>query len=128
MPSPGYWIRQRVLSEGESESLITLLCHDGVRRSRAGARNLMPIVEIHEFANDERLLQIGEDITGFRLIPYKATLFEKTGKANWLVSYHQDTALPIETAISADGWGPSSVKDGITFCHAPTWARKRSWH
>lgn len=34
--------------------------------------------------------------------------------------YHQDTALPVETPVYADGWGANSVKKGVIYCHAPT--------
>ena len=77
---------------------------------------------IREVANDKRLLTICETLTSKTLVPYKATLFEKTGKANWLVSYHQDTALPLEKKVTEDGWGPESTKQGTRFVHAPTWA------
>ncbi len=72
---------------------------------------------IRELANDERLLSLAKGIVGKTLTPFKATLFEKTGKANWLVAFHQDTALPVEKSVEGNGWGPSSVKDGINFVH-----------
>jgi len=52
-------------------------------------------------------------------------LFEKSGKANWLISWHQDTALPIESSFDAPGWGPWSEKEGVRYVHAPTWALSR---
>ena len=50
---------------------------------------------------------------------FRATLFDKSPLANWLVVWHQDTALPIRERHDALGWGPWSVKDGITYAHAP---------
>lgn len=82
----------------------------------------MAILGIAELSEDDRLSNLTKQITGSHLIPYKATLFEKTGKANWLVSWHQDTALPLEKDVQGGGWGPTSVKQGITFVHSPTWA------
>lgn len=122
MKDPGYWIEDKLFSDAECGLILDCLSRHEVKRSRAGARNLMAIPEIRELAQDERLLRIGERIQGRRLVPYKATLFEKTGKANWLVAFHQDTALPIETYIDFEGWGPNSKKEGVTFVHAPTWA------
>lgn len=75
---------------------------------------------IKALASDERLLELCEKISGKRLVPFKATLFEKTGKANWLVAFHQDTALPLERDTDLEGWVPSSKKEGVTFVHAPT--------
>lgn len=80
----------------------------------------MSVPLIRELANDKRLITILEECTGKTLIPFKATLFEKTGKSNWLVAFHQDTALPVEKFIELNGWGPMSVKEGIIFAHAPT--------
>jgi len=47
------------------------------------------------------------------------SLFDKSSPANWLVVCHQDTALPIQKRHDALGWGPWSVKDGVTDAHAP---------
>jgi len=85
----------------------------------------MSIDEIAEVARDRRLLDIGRELTGNELVPYKATLFEKTGKANWLVAFHQDTALPVESEPTVNGWGPTTLKCGVRFSHAPTAALVR---
>jgi ectoine hydroxylase-related dioxygenase (phytanoyl-CoA dioxygenase family) len=80
----------------------------------------MAIPMIRELAASKPLNQIADDIMGVPMIPFKATLFAKTGKANWLVAFHQDTALPVEQPKDGNGWGPHSTKDGVTFSHAPT--------
>lgn len=82
----------------------------------------MGIPQIEQLARDTRLLTFCKQIAGKPLVPYKATLFEKSGKANWLVAFHQDTALPLEASVVGEGWGPASKKEGVTFVHAPTWA------
>ena len=41
------------------------------------------------------------------------------------VSWHQDTALPVEDIVSGSEWGPVSTKAGVTFTHAPAWALSR---
>lgn len=80
---------------------------------------------VRRMAEDSRLLDICRSIAGKSMLPYKATLFEKTGKANWLVAFHQDTALPVERSPGTGGWGPSSIKEGVTFSHAPTSALRQ---
>jgi ectoine hydroxylase-related dioxygenase (phytanoyl-CoA dioxygenase family) len=57
--------------------------------------------------------------------PFRATLFEKSGRTNWLIPWHQDTALPLTSSFDAPGWGPWSEKSGIHYVHAPTWALSR---
>ncbi len=116
--SDGYAIREAVFSEAECESVLSELS-EVVDITRAGARNLMSHKVVARVANDERLLSLTQELTGTLLIPFKAILFNKTGKANWLVAWHQDTALPIEHEITSEGWGPSSIKDGVLFAHAP---------
>jgi ectoine hydroxylase-related dioxygenase (phytanoyl-CoA dioxygenase family) len=116
----GFEVFENVLQESECDSIIEALDLNCSNRASAGLRNLMSASEIAEFAKDPRLIEIGRRCTGHRLIPYKATLFNKTGKANWLVAWHQDTALPVETAPESDGWGPVSIKSGVKFAHAST--------
>jgi ectoine hydroxylase-related dioxygenase (phytanoyl-CoA dioxygenase family) len=115
----GYFIEENVLSDAECDWLIEILSLDGIQRSRAGVRNLMHLAAVSEFASDRRLMAFTEHVYGKTLIPYKATLFEKSGKANWLVAWHQDTALPLERFDGSDGWGATSIKAGIHFAHAP---------
>ena len=91
-------------------------------RSRAGARHLMAEPLIADLASDPRLLTIAANALGATPTPYRATLFDKSPSANWLVVWHQDTALPIRTRRDAAGWGPWSVKAGITYAHAPAQA------
>ena len=117
---PGYWIREGVFSDAECEQIIHCLANEALRRSRAGMRHLMSVPLIHAISNSERLVGFAGEILGGRPVPYKATLFAKTGKANWLVAFHQDTALPVERPVFTDGWGPNSVKEGVVYCHAPT--------
>jgi ectoine hydroxylase-related dioxygenase (phytanoyl-CoA dioxygenase family) len=76
-------------------------------------------------ANDPRLLAIASAFIGPSAVPYRATLFDKSPARNWLVTWHQDTALPLEERRDTPGWGPWSVKSGITYAHAPATALSR---
>lgn len=117
----GYWLKENVFSTEECNELVSFF--DKLeKRGKAGARNLMAYPCVSAVAQDSRLLSFCEELTSKELIPYKATLFLKTGKSNWLVTFHQDTALPVGGKITEEGWGPESIKQGVTFTHAPTWA------
>jgi ectoine hydroxylase-related dioxygenase (phytanoyl-CoA dioxygenase family) len=70
-------------------------------------------------AQDARLLEIAQETLGRKAFPFRATLFDKSPTANWLVVWHQDTALPLQERHEAPGWGPWSVKDGVIYAHAP---------
>src|SRR5262249_25340312 len=53
---------------------------------------------------------------------FRATLFEKSAQTNWLIPWHQDTALPLESKVGSKEWGPWSEKAGVLYAHAPAWA------
>ena len=119
----GYEIEETGLSNQECDACIAALSN--ARRSRAGARHLMKNPAVAQLAADPRLLAMVQAILGEMAGAFRATLFEKTGKANWLVAWHQDTALPMESAFDAPGWGPWSQKEGVLYAHAPAWALSR---
>jgi hypothetical protein len=77
------------------------------------------------FAAREELLAIARRFVGSGALPYRATLFEKSGHRNWLVVWHQDTTLPLISRVDSPEWGPWSVKDGVTYAHAPGWALEK---
>lgn len=64
-------------------------------------------------------------VLGIDAFPFKATLFDKSPDANWLITWHQDTALPLREKRDTPGWGPWSTKEGITYAHAPAGALER---
>jgi ectoine hydroxylase-related dioxygenase (phytanoyl-CoA dioxygenase family) len=119
----GYCIQKNILSHRECDALIAALSN--ARRRRAGARHLMKNPAVAELAADPRLLAVAKAALAAEAIPYRATLFEKSGKTNWLVPWHQDTALPMESAFDAPGWGPWSEKEGVLYAQAPAWALSR---
>ncbi len=121
----GYWITEDVLSPSECEKLAVALCDGGKPRGRAGARHLMATPEVAALASDRRLLCIAAAALRGHTVPYRATLFEKSGRANWLVVWHQDTALPLLSHVPSSEWGPWSTKAGVLYAHAPTWALER---
>jgi ectoine hydroxylase-related dioxygenase (phytanoyl-CoA dioxygenase family) len=69
--------------------------------------------------NDPRLLAIARQFLGRSAVPYRATLFDKTSARNWLVTWHQDVALPLQERRDVPGWSAWSMKSGITYAHAP---------
>jgi ectoine hydroxylase-related dioxygenase (phytanoyl-CoA dioxygenase family) len=121
----GYYIFPPLFSIEELELLGNALSDAGVKRSRAGVRHALQLEAVANVAEDQRLLGIAQAALGPAAIPFHATLFDKTPDANWLVVWHQDTALPLLTPIKKQGWGPWSVKEGINYAHAPAKALSR---
>ena len=125
MHDAGFWTEENTFSPQECDLLVEALNRSPMSRGRAGARHLMKHPAVAEAANDPRLLRIARRALGEDAVPYRATLFEKSGRANWLVVWHQDTALPLASRFDSSDWGPWSKKAGILYAHAPAWALSR---
>lgn len=121
----GFEIIAAVLDQRDVAGLAAALEGDDVERSRAGARHLMRHPAVANVAREPRMLALAARFLGPSAIPFRATLFDKSPDNNWLVVWHQDTALPLRERRDAPGWGPWSVKAGITYAHAPAAALSR---
>lgn len=121
----GYAISPNVLTKEECDHLLKELTTWTAGRSRAGIRHLMRCPVISSLARDTRLQTLAQTALMETTNPYRATLFEKTRESNWLVSWHQDTAVPLEKKFASSEWGPWSTKFGIMYAHAPAWALDR---
>jgi hypothetical protein len=121
----GFGIYPDVLNAGECDGLLALL-EPLVMRSRAGARHLMSTqAEVYRVAEDPRLRALASAFVGLDAQPYRATYFAKSPASNWLVPWHQDTALPLQSRFDAPDWGAWSEKEGILYAHAPAWALEK---
>lgn len=121
----GYGMEESVFSESECDRLTEALVSSFDGRGRAGARNLMRRPSVAALASDRRLLDLARRALRRGAVPYRATLFDKSERASWLVAWHQDVALPLEEQFDAKGWGPWSRKAGVTYALAPSWALER---
>jgi hypothetical protein len=125
MNERGYLIKDSILTPDECLCLLASIGRSNKSHGRGGVRHLMTNAAVRNIAADKRLTTIASRFLGREAVPYKATLFSKTGKANWLVAWHQDTALPILKSELNSEWGPWSRKAGIDYVHAPAWALSR---
>ena len=74
---------------------------------------------VAKVARGPKLLSLARQALGPGATPYRATLFDKSPTSNWLVAWHQDTALPLKMRREVPGWGPWSVKAGVLYANAP---------
>jgi ectoine hydroxylase-related dioxygenase (phytanoyl-CoA dioxygenase family) len=88
-------------------------------RTRAGARHVLRVPAVRELAMHPDLVQLAARCIGERPTPYRATLFDKSAMSNWLVAWHQDTALPLRQRVESLSWGPWSTKGGVLHAIAP---------
>jgi ectoine hydroxylase-related dioxygenase (phytanoyl-CoA dioxygenase family) len=117
--SDGFAIVPHALPEREVADLLAVLEQSELPRSRAGMRHAMRNANVAAIARDARLLQMVREVLGSDAFPFRATLFDKSPASNWLVVWHQDTALPLRERREVPGWGPWSIKDGVNYAHAP---------
>ena len=89
------------------------------RRSRAGVRHALGLDPITKIERCPQLIDLVSAVLGPACFPFRATLFEKTQEANWLVVWHQDIAPPLRERQDIQGWGPWSVKEEVTYAHTP---------
>src|SRR5277367_4486933 len=118
----GFAIEGDVFDAGEIAHLLSELCVADLPRSRAGIRHAMQHASVARISRDTRLLGMAQQVLGAAAVPFRATLFDRSPVSNWLVAWHQDTALPLRARREVEGWGPWSVKDGVIYAHAPAGA------
>lgn len=115
----GFAVFTELFSDSEMAAVAEELERSNLPRSKAGIRHAMRHHCVAALARDLRLLGIVREFLGPQALPYRATLFDKSSVSNWLVVWHQDTALPLREKRDVQGWGPWSVKDGVNYAHAP---------
>ena len=121
----GFEVVRSVLAGTEIAQIAEAFQGESIDRSRAGARHLMHHPVVDRVAHDPRLVAIASRFLAPATIPFRATLFDKSPDNNWLVVWHQDTALPLRERRDVSGWGSWSVKAGIVYAHAPAAALSR---
>lgn len=65
------------------------------------------------------LLHMLSELLGPQAFAVRGILFDKRPDTNWKVAWHQDTAIPLAEIAAAEGFGPTSTKDGVPHTRAP---------
>ena len=99
--------------------IVEALSSLDVVRTRAGARHVLHVPAVWQLAMDPRLIGLASFFVGPSPVAFRATLFDKSPTANWLVTWHQDTALPMRAHVPLPHWGPWSTRAGVLYAHAP---------
>jgi len=115
----GFAILPGRFSESFLDRLLQEINESAPRRSRAGLRHALGLAPVAELSLQAQMIELARGVLGPHAFPFRATLFDKSTTANWLVVWHQDTALPLRERLDLPGWGPWSVKEGIHYAHAP---------
>jgi hypothetical protein len=122
MEDDGFAIFPDVLTREETERLLPRISAVAPCRSRAGVRHALGLGPVSELARQPNVIGLARAVLGPGAFPFRVTLFDKSPRSNWLVVWHQDTALPLRERHETTGWGPWSVKEGVAYAHAPATA------
>ena len=115
----GFSIRPEVLPADWMNRTLDEDIRRSPMRSRAGLRHAMVFGSVRMIAQSPPVKELAREVLGPGAFPFRATLFDKSRDANWLVVWHQDTALPLRQRVEVLGWGPWSTKQGVPYAHAP---------
>ena len=118
----GHLIFERLFESSEMMRALRGLEHAAITRTKAGARHILSVPVVRHLATDSQMMQLASRFVGPNAVPFRATLFDKSRASNWLIVWHQDTALPLRYRIDSTEWGPWSMKSGVIYAHAPAWA------
>ncbi|HEY6373070.1 MAG TPA: phytanoyl-CoA dioxygenase family protein [Candidatus Sulfotelmatobacter sp.] len=118
----GFAILPAFFSHEHLDQLLHEIDESAPRRSRAGIRHALSLSPVAALAREPQMIELAREVLGPEAFPFRAAFFDKSPTANWLVVWHQDTALPLRERIDRLGWGPWSIKDRIDYAHAPATA------
>jgi ectoine hydroxylase-related dioxygenase (phytanoyl-CoA dioxygenase family) len=126
----GYLLVPGVLEDGTIEQLSGALAHalteTATERAKRGPRGygmrhlLRDVPEAASVAGSSRIRSLVEPLLGNGAFPVRGLYFDKTGEANWLVGWHQDLQIAVARRLEVPGFGPWSVRDGVTHVQPPT--------
>ena len=113
----GYSIATNVVAAELRERLLAVftVATDG----RAGNRGGFEHAAVRELACSAKVRALVEPVLGAAAFAHRATLFDKTPAANWLVGWHQDLVVPVGERRDIEGFGPWSEKDGVWHVQPP---------
>lgn len=58
-------------------------------------------------------------VLGPECLPVRAILFDKNADQNWSLGWHQDRTIAVKQRIDVEGFGPWSIKSGMTHVEPP---------
>jgi hypothetical protein len=104
-----------LLSPIEVEELINALGDI----TEPGQRGVLAVPAVAQFASSRCVLDLVRPLLTGEPQPVRAVYFDKSPGNNWLVPWHQDLTVALRTRAEVAGFGPWSVKEGVTHAQAP---------
>lgn len=111
----GFTIISRVIEANEQQELLSILGPV----SGAGRRGLLGLPTVATLARSTRLLDLVRPHLPSEPFPVRAIYFDKSSDGNWLVPWHQDLTIAVRDRAEVPGFGPWSMKDGVSHVQPP---------
>ena len=111
----GFSIVRNVLDRRECDVLIESLGP----MSGAGRRGMLREPGVAALCTSAKILELIQPHVGPGAVAVRAIYFDKKPSANWAVSWHQDLLLAVRSRVDVLGFGPWSLKEGITHVQPP---------
>lgn len=115
--SKGFQLLPQVLGADRRQTLIDYL--SGLPRGTAGRRDLLEMSWCQDLARGLHGLPELQPLLPAGHVAVQCTLFEKSPQRNWLVTPHQDLAIPVARRVDDPALSGWSVKEGCHFVLAP---------
>ncbi len=114
----GFVLVPGVLSAAECERLRSLIEPAAV--GKPGSRTLLREPWCRELAH--RLAERSElgGLLAAGVVPWQATVFDKSIETNWLVPFHRDLSVPVARRVDHPALRGWSEKEGLWFVQPPT--------
>lgn len=107
-------------------SAVSMAVLDDILRALAGQPADRAGIRLHGIAALQPLLAadgpvggIAASVLGPACRPVRAILFDKTPEQNWALGWHQDRTIVVTERIEVEGFGPWTVKSGLTHVAPP---------
>jgi len=104
----GYALVHRCVSEDTIQALETALDAD-----QHGIRNLFTNQIVRTIAGSDEVRRPVASVLGDGCFAMRGIFFNKSPKANWKVTWHQDCVIAVREKLDIEGWGPWSSKADV---------------
>ena len=116
----GIEIRKDFIPSSIINAIKSEIDSSGEEYPKHGIRNAeKKFHEINNLAYSEALVSLATSILGSSPNIVRVIYFDKTPNKNWLVTWHQDRTVALNTKEEIEGWGPWSIKDGANHVQPP---------
>jgi ectoine hydroxylase-related dioxygenase (phytanoyl-CoA dioxygenase family) len=113
----GFFFSDSLIDAAACRNINTQL---DLQEIRAGQRHLIDHPAVIKLLANSALINLIHAAMGVKAFAYKATLFDKSTDANWLVAWHQDISIPVARRYEVPTWNGWSVKDGVNYVQPPS--------